>query len=61
MRTDIIHIVDDADKRHRKPMLGRTMSILRFIFRQDGLRGLYRGLTPNLAGATASWTFYFWW
>ncbi|KAI8055825.1 putative folate carrier protein [Syncephalis plumigaleata] len=46
--------VDDAAKSHRKPMFGRTVSILRLIFSQDGLRGLYRGLSPNLAGATAS-------
>ncbi|RKP26768.1 mitochondrial carrier domain-containing protein [Syncephalis pseudoplumigaleata] len=52
---------DDADKRHRKPMFGRTVSMLRAISHQDGLRGLYRGLTPNLAGATASWALYFWW
>ncbi|KAI9598792.1 mitochondrial carrier domain-containing protein [Syncephalis fuscata] len=53
--------VDDADKSRRKPMLGRTVSMMRSIFSKDGLRGLYRGLTPNLAGATGSWALYFWW
>lgn len=29
------------------------------IFQQDGLRGLYRGATPNLWGAGSSWGLYF--
>ncbi|KAI8912950.1 mitochondrial carrier domain-containing protein [Powellomyces hirtus] len=28
---------------------------------EGGIRGLYRGVSPNFAGATASWGMYFWW
>ena len=31
------------------------------IAQRDGLKGLYRGLTPNLTGNAASWGFYFLW
>ena len=33
---------------------------LRDIKRQQGWRGLYRGLGPNVAGNATSWGFYFW-
>jgi len=29
------------------------------IFRHNGFRGLYQGVTPNLWGAGASWGLYF--
>lgn len=29
------------------------------IFRQEGIRGLYKGVTPNVAGAGTAWGFYF--
>lgn len=29
------------------------------IYKQEGFRGLYRGVTPNVIGAGASWGFYF--
>lgn len=29
------------------------------IFKEEGIRGLYRGVTPNCWGAGASWGFYF--
>lgn len=29
------------------------------IFRQEGIRGFYRGVTPNCWGAGASWGLYF--
>ncbi|CAO1617363.1 unnamed protein product [Parajaminaea phylloscopi] len=34
---------------------------LRRIVRQDGWTGLYRGLSPNVVGNSASWGFYFLW
>lgn len=32
---------------------------LRDIQRQDGWKGLYRGIGPNIAGNASSWGFYF--
>ncbi|XP_063876952.1 LOW QUALITY PROTEIN: solute carrier family 25 member 32-like, partial [Scylla paramamosain] len=29
------------------------------IFRHEGIRGLYRGVTPNVGGAGSAWGFYF--
>ncbi len=29
------------------------------IFRNEGVRGLYKGVTPNVAGAGSAWGFYF--
>jgi hypothetical protein len=29
------------------------------IFRQEGARGLYRGVTPNIWGSGSAWGFYF--
>ena len=34
---------------------------LKAIIRNDGLLGLYRGLSPNLLGNASSWGFYFLW
>ncbi|KAI9017065.1 mitochondrial carrier domain-containing protein [Gaertneriomyces semiglobifer] len=28
---------------------------------ENGVKGLYRGVSPNFAGATLSWGMYFWW
>lgn len=40
----------------------RDMSeALRIIIRRDGYSGLYRGLSPNVVGNSASWGFYFLW
>ncbi|KAJ3152327.1 hypothetical protein HDU86_005856 [Geranomyces michiganensis] len=39
-----------------------TMATFASIWRNEGrIRGLYRGVGPNFAGATASWGLYFWW
>lgn len=29
------------------------------IFRQEGLSGLYKGVTPNVCGSGSAWGFYF--
>jgi solute carrier family 25 folate transporter 32 len=34
---------------------------LREIMRRDGFPGLYRGLSPNVVGNSASWGLYFLW
>lgn len=42
------------------PRIGGTLRSFQEIYRNEGFRhGLYRGLTPNFAGATVSWGLYF--
>lgn len=41
--------------------LQQMWSPLREIARTEGVRGLYRGLTPNLVGNASSWGLYFLW
>jgi hypothetical protein len=48
------------DQRQHGPFFGQSLSMAKHIFKQYGIRGLYRGLSPNLAGATCSWACYFW-
>ena len=38
---------------------GATFIMMKEIASKNRLIGLYRGATPNLAGATASWDFIF--
>lgn len=40
---------------------GRTLSILGTVYRDHGIRGLYRGLGTNLFGGMLGWGFYFAW
>lgn len=43
-------------------MVGGTVKALKSIAKDEGVwRGLYRGVSPNMAGATISWGFYFGW
>ncbi|KAI8367530.1 mitochondrial FAD carrier protein [Radiomyces spectabilis] len=62
---DLIKIrfqVDAAKRSEKRPLIGGTIKSFRDIIQKEGtFRGLYRGVTPNIAGATASWGFYFWW
>lgn len=41
------------------PKYGGIFNALTTIGRQEGIRGLYRGVTPNLWGAGSSWGLYF--
>ncbi|CAO3643947.1 unnamed protein product [Cunninghamella echinulata] len=62
---DVIKIkfqVDAAKTSTKRPLIGGTIKSFKDIIQQEGIsRGLYRGVTPSVAGATASWGFYFWW
>lgn len=50
--------VDDG-KVDSRPQYSGLRQAFSTIFRQEGLRGLYRGVTPNVAGAGTAWGFYF--
>ncbi|CAG8703640.1 4943_t:CDS:2, partial [Cetraspora pellucida] len=52
---------DDSIKSLKERHFGATFNTLRTIARKEGLIGLYRGVSPNLAGSTASWGLYFYW
>jgi solute carrier family 25 folate transporter 32 len=43
----------------KRPQYQGVFHALATISRQDGIRGLYQGVTPNVWGAGASWGFYF--
>ncbi|KAI8085000.1 flavin-adenine dinucleotide transporter [Halteromyces radiatus] len=62
---DVIKIrfqVDAAKHSTKRPLIGGTIKSFRDIIQHEGVfRGLYRGVSPSVAGATASWGFYFWW
>ncbi|KAK4695318.1 hypothetical protein P7C70_g8570, partial [Phenoliferia sp. Uapishka_3] len=45
----------------KKGVLREIYGSVRDIGRYEGLRGLYRGLTPNLVGNASSWGLYFLW
>ena len=43
----------------QRPQYTSIINAATSIFRQNGVRGLYQGVTPNLWGAGASWGLYF--
>ncbi|KAF9915756.1 hypothetical protein BX616_005455 [Lobosporangium transversale] len=57
---DLIKIRFQVNASQAAPRIGGTLRSFQEIFRSEGFRhGLYRGLTPNFAGATMSWGLYF--
>ncbi|XP_030640433.1 solute carrier family 25 member 32b [Chanos chanos] len=42
-----------------RPKYAGMFHCMRSIWQQEGLRGLYQGVTPNIWGAGASWGLYF--
>ncbi|KPP64723.1 Mitochondrial folate transporter/carrier-like, partial [Scleropages formosus] len=42
-----------------RPRYNGMIHCMRSVWRHEGLRGLYRGVTPNVWGAGASWGLYF--
>lgn len=40
---------------------GKTTTLLRLIYKEHGVAGLYRGIGTNLFGGTLAWGFYFGW
>ncbi|KAI8865828.1 putative mitochondrial folate carrier protein Flx1 [Ramicandelaber brevisporus] len=54
--------VDDTARGKQKPLIGRSITVVRSAWiNEGGLRSLYRGLTPNLAGNVTSWGLYLFW
>ncbi|KAF9435561.1 hypothetical protein BGZ76_005982 [Entomortierella beljakovae] len=57
---DLIKTRFQVNASKQGPRIGGTLRSFQEIFRNEGFRhGLYRGLTPNFAGATVSWGLYF--
>lgn len=63
-----LHPIDNIKTRLQVPdgnMLSMknlgTFKTFKYIINRDGYKGLYQGLTPNLAGGAISWGIYFWW
>ncbi|KAI1318970.1 hypothetical protein EDD11_005404 [Mortierella claussenii] len=57
---DLIKTRFQVNASQAAPRIGGTLRSFQQIYRTEGLRhGLYRGLTPNFAGATISWGLYF--
>lgn len=48
-----------SDGLELRPKYSGILHCMRSIWHQDGLRGLYQGVTPNIWGAGASWGLYF--
>ncbi|KAI7903264.1 mitochondrial carrier domain-containing protein [Cokeromyces recurvatus] len=55
-------MIDSARHSNKRPFIGGTIRSFKSILLGEGVwKGLYRGVTPNMAGATFSWGFYFGW
>ncbi|KAM8847123.1 solute carrier family 25 member 32-like [Synchiropus picturatus] len=48
-----------SDGLELRPKYGGMVHCMRSVWKQEGLRGLYQGVTPNVWGAGASWGLYF--
>jgi len=51
--------VDDGRKYESRPKYMGLRHAFRSVYQQEGFRGLYKGVTPNLTGAASSWGLYF--
>ncbi|KAI7830972.1 mitochondrial carrier domain-containing protein [Kickxella alabastrina] len=59
---DLVKIRLQVDVAQRdEAVLGRAIRATRHVLSTDGIRGMYRGLSANLAGNCASWGLYFAW
>ncbi|TRY95785.1 hypothetical protein DNTS_018333 [Danionella cerebrum] len=48
-----------SDGLKMRPQYDGMMDCMKTIWKLEGIRGLYQGVTPNIWGAGASWGFYF--
>lgn len=54
---NIFYIVSDG--LDLRPKYNGILHCMKSVWKQEGLRGLYQGVTPNIWGAGASWGLYF--
>ncbi|XP_034029650.1 mitochondrial folate transporter/carrier-like [Thalassophryne amazonica] len=66
MSTLVLHPLDlvkirfaVSDGMEFRPKYSGVLHCMKSVWKQDGLRGLYQGVTPNVWGAGASWGLYF--
>lgn len=50
--------VDDGSVKDRPKYYGMRHAFAT-VYKQEGFRGLYKGVTPNLAGSASAWGLYF--
>jgi len=53
----VFHTVNDG--RNTIPSYAGLGNAVTTIFRQEGIKGLYKGVTPNVWGSGSAWGFYF--
>lgn len=60
MKIDVVTstTVNDGRTKTAPQYRGLTSAFIT-IFRQEGLSGLYKGVTPNVCGSGSAWGFYF--
>jgi len=47
--------------KYNRPYYRGSLHAVRTMYRTEGFRSLYQGMSPSLAGATISWGLYFFW
>ena len=47
------------DGNRNRPAYNNQLSIVKSVIRNDGMRALWRGVTPSIIGAGLSWGLYF--
>lgn len=48
-----------SDGLDMRPKYSGIVHCMKSVWKQEGVRGLYQGVTPNIWGAGASWGLYF--
>lgn len=48
-----------SDGLELRPKYNGILHCMTTVWKHEGLRGLYQGVTPNMVGAGASWGLYF--
>ncbi|CAA9996013.1 unnamed protein product [Nesidiocoris tenuis] len=57
--TKVFRVISVSDGRSSAPQYHGLRNAISTIFREEGLRGLYKGVTPNVWGSGSAWGFYF--